>query len=1038
MSLKNVFVSHRGQDEGNCGNWTLPCRSVRHAVNISSANDVIHIDYAEGRPYKECQHLIGGNQAIMLDKSLSFYGFNGSTLLYCGQTYPFFEINSSEHTTPKIVFSNLSLITNGPLFDATFAISNRFELEFNFCDVERSYYFVVALSLSCSIQVLNSNIRSIQNPLQMECGNLTARLTGSVFFSCSTILISDSDHLPREASLAPYESELNVHIYNCIFIPMRGKQSCDSLLQIIPSTRNYNIIINSSIFMNFNNHLKTRHAALEIDADSAENRQCNVSIFNSMFVNTTKAFTGKIALCSAKLYNITFQSTHRMLRSGSLIDIFGGSYHILSCHFFQNVPVQNPIYPLIHTESSTKVTFENCSYEIYPIAKTSRNGNVLSSNMFYVLSYDSTGITDKGVSLVVKGYFTMLCPPGYRMTLNAISNNSADVSVTYWLFTAFCDQCPRKTYSFDRGEVQNHKSNDITCHECPVGGKCVEGQVRSKPNFWGYKSNQKVEFLQCPPKYCCGTDHCEHYNSCYGNRMGTLCGKCPSGMSESLFDTKCKPNKDCKSVTFWPAISAYLIIYLSFFLYKKEIINFVQKYCSPRTRNGLNSKPSGLLKILFYYYQVVHLLSNSVGSDVKVKLFDDMDKRLSRAFNFLIIGIPSIDCPFQDLRPVQKAAIVHSVGYCLLALLCLLYLSIFVFKIVKKLSVRSTQEMVALTETMDHSPNLADQNSFLGRIAGAFAYISLLMYASSTQLCLSLLHCVQVGDSQVLFLDGHVKCYQTFQYFLLAYMISSILPFCLVPVLGSYLLTSGRIGVKQFCAACIFPLPFCCFWMYLLLKGCRCGNQETYNTMEENDNAVRSEQDNDETQSLGSEEITFTSSTDSNETTSTGSESAILSVLLGPFRPHQAFMCFPSSHIPWEGFLIFRRLVLIIVLTFVYDIQLRLFLALILCVAILISHTIVYPFQRKRDNVLESFSLGTHVVLCGSTLIKALYYGEDFSSFSKTLPVLNVIENILIVAPLSIIMIVVIFSLAIKLVFGLKLCVSVLIRKVRRLVRFPL
>jgi hypothetical protein len=54
------------------------------------------------------------------------------------------------------------------------------------------------------------------------------------------------------------------------------------------------------------------------------------------------------------------------------------------------------------------------------------------------------------------------------------------------------------------------------------------------------------------------------------------------------------------------------------------------------------------------------------------------------------------------------------------------------------------------------------------------------------------------------------------------------------------------------------------------------------------------------------------------------------------------------------------------------------------------------------------------------------------------LPVLNVIENILIVAPLSIIMIVVIFSLAIKLVFGLKLCVSVLIRKVRRLVRFPL
>jgi hypothetical protein len=139
-------------------------------------------------------------------------------------------------------------------------------------------------------------------------------------------------------------------------------------------------------------------------------------------------------------------------------------------------------------------------------------------------------------------------------------------------------------------------------------------------------------------------------------------------------------------------------------------------------------------------------------------------------------------------------------------------------------------------------------------------------------------------------------------------------------------------------------------------------------------------------------------------------------------------MCFPSSHIPWEGFLIFRSLVLIIVLTFVYDIQLRLFLALILCVGILILHMFVYPFQRKSDNVLESFSLGTHVVLCGSTLIKALYYGEDYSSFSNRLPVLNVIENILILAPLSVIMIVVIVSIAIKLVFGLKLCVSVVIR----------
>jgi hypothetical protein len=95
----------------------------------------------------------------------------------------------------------------------------------------------------------------------------------------------------------------------------------------------------------------------------------------------------------------------------------------------------------------------------------------------------------------------------------------------------------------------------------------------------------------------------------------------------------------------------------------------------------------------------------------------------------------------------------------------------------------------------------------------------------------------------------------------------------------------------------------------------------------------------------------------------------------------------------------------------------------------------VYPFQRKSDNVLESFSLRTHVVLCGLTLIKALYYGENYSSFSNRLPLLDVIENILIVGPLSVIVIVVIVSIAIKLVFGLKLCVSFVIRKIRRLLR---
>jgi hypothetical protein len=399
-----------------------------------------------------------------------------------------------------------------------------------------------------------------------------------------------------------------------------------------------------------------------------------------------------------------------------------------------------------------------------------------------------------------------------------------------------------------------------------------------------------------------------------------------------------------------------------------------------------------------------------------------MDFFLTRAFNFLAIAVPFIDCPFPDLRPVGKAVIVHSVGYSLLTLLCLLYVCTLLFKVVRNLRCRSTEQTVELTERLARSID-PDHNPFLVRIAGAFANISLLMYASSAKLCLSLLHCVQVGDSKVLFLDGNVECYETFQYFLVAYVITSILPFCFVPVLGSYLLKFGRIGVKEFCTACVFPLPFCCFWVHLLLKKRR-AKQATYDGIEESDNVACLEQQN-----LSCDETTFVF-TDGNGATSRRSETAILRVLLGPFRPHLAYTCFASSHIPWEGFLIFRRLVLIVVLTFVYDIQLRLFLALVVCVAILILHMFVNPFQIKRYNVIESLSLATHVVLCASTLIKALQYGEDDTSYSKSLPVLKVIETTIVIAPLSIILIVVIFSIVVKLVCGVKLCVSLLVRNV--------
>ena len=959
-------------------------------------------------------------------------------------------------------------------------IPTRFELEFNFCDIERSSYCVRAMSLSCSIRVFNSNIRSDLDPIRANCINLTARLTRSTFLSCSVQL--EAEPLLFWQSHYDKEPELNVHIYNCSFIRTKRQKYCYSFVAILPQYSLCNITIKSSMFVNLydivatpkistallissSNHIIKTNIVLDrlhfenINCDSAvvtmtlwqidRQKPFDVGIFNSVFVNITRALDISIIRFSSipfskylvNLHNNTFNITHSIFGKEGPVYLSGGSYHFSSCRFFQYVPVYIPEYPLIRVEGKASIKFENCWYESYLITETSRNGNLSNSNMFYVISYRSL----EKEHLVMNGYFTILCPIGYTMHLKTecykTSDMTSDKAVNCDLFIAFCEQCPRKTYSLDRGEVHNTRSNHITCHDCPVGGNCVEGKVTSKPNFWGYESNQNVEFLQCPPKYCCDTNHCEHYNSCHGNRMGTLCGECPSGMSESLFDTKCKANKDCTSVTFWPAISAYLTLYLLFFLYQKDIINFVLRGITPRyflsSRNGRNSKPGGFLKIIFYYYQVVHLLSNSVGSDVKVQFFDDIENLLSRAFNFLIIGIPSIDCPFQDLRPVQKAVIVHSVGYSLLTLLCLLYLSIFVFKVVKKLRIRSTQQTVAGAETMEHSPSL-EKNSFLGRIAGAFADISLLMYASSTQLCLSLLHCVPVGDNQVLFLDGNVKCYKTFQYFLFVYMISSILPFCLVPVLGSYLLKLNRISVAQFCLACIFPLPFCCYWSYLLVRNSSwwMRHSRRVETNDQIQDDVIDENSTDSTTIDGRGTVSGNSNPESGnlstETELRGSKAAVLRVLLGPFRPHKAIFIFPASHLPWEGFLILRRLVLILVLTFVYDTRVKATLSMILCTVILLPHVLVKPFKSASDNVLETLSLAVLIIISGFSLIKSIYYGEDLDSGSKSLlNMINVIENALLIFPVALILSLVMLSILFKLVMVFRLCFQAIFRRLK-------
>ena len=614
--------------------------------------------------------------------------------------------------------------------------------------------------------------------------------------------------------------------------------------------------------------------------------------------------------------------------------------------------------------------------------------------------------------VIIHGEIELTCPVGYRFVSSTISESLNESSTLNYL-EFVCVKCPYKTYSLQRGGFSNHNfTPDIECHDCPRAAVCTGDELRPRPNFWGNRNptNGEVSFLNCPLGYCCQNDHeCKKYNSCHSKRNGILCGRCEQGTSELLFGTECKPNEECDSRSFFIGLSIFVPLYCMFFLYYGDLIKYLTSAlftssmsCTKQSRDSHTQSHStkihsnrmfcGSLKIIFYYYQIIYIFNSSVAGPGEA--FKMINNFLTPIFSLLVsANVFGIKCSFKSLQPIHKIAILHSLGFLLLlftGFLIVVWNVIIAFKHSRLNSKPLYLDAVVQSNGSDvTSGNFQDINlktgqSFKCRIASAFIQICLLMYASSAQLCLSLLCCVPIGEQNVLFIDGNLECYQTFQYIAMVYVVINIIPFCLVLVLGSYLLAFDSISLTAFCLGCIFPLPFCINWAWLLLKRRRGRTSHCYTVVSSELEAM-----------LGDGSL----DADTNVATP---RSAMLQVLLGPFRSHSPFLYFPESPIPWEGFLVFRRLVIILLYTFVYDVNLRMSLVLLTCVVILVFHLVVQPFKRKSENVLETISLITLTILCWFTYVSEIFNGGDKtvpSFHPHLLSLISIVESVLIVTP---------------------------------------
>ncbi|XP_046848069.1 uncharacterized protein LOC124441649 [Xenia sp. Carnegie-2017] len=1151
VSSSYWLVSHGGTNHDNCGNWTTPCQTLRYAVRLSNDNDEIYVDYAGGRPYMECEKRAYDSTSINLNKSLSIFGRNGRALIVCNKKgWPLFRVQNGQLNISKIGLHNLILKSTGTAVDCNEATTFALTIE-NLTISDDLRGVSSKKSLNCFINVRNSLFEGAkQGGIDLTCSNLTVNIKNNIFRSSPVILktvyrktyenktsnfvlfventVFDGERILLHSSLLeikPYANIFNATVWSTTFIDhyarTPNKQKYVPLLIRDQNVRNRILTAVSIKKINAENNLN-QHAAVRCTVLSIIGNSFKVQIVNNTFRNNSAALHIYL-LHSNKHLNGKFNNGRQwkpvILKNNLFIDngqsnpsgissivLEKGHYLMISCRFCDNRMGKDPSKAIIQVMDVRRVIFRNCRFKNWQRDTGATQFYLQDSSpvyfkgknvfIFNALNMGQTVLmrsSQKGnCRLFVKGNFTVVCPHGYTISFEKHCPFRYSYFQCRYLYLR-CNECPLKTYALERSKFTITKRNDVKCMQCPRGGICNGGVLSSRPNFWGYKSRSSITFAQCPPGYCCNLAHCVTYNNCQGNRTGTLCGRCLRGMSDSLFSTSCTLNSDCSVNAFIPSAMALLILYLIFFLFHHDVecffIEGFRVYKGIFRRQGLQvakERNSGLLKIFFYYYQVFRLLQSVVGGGKRNIFLSQLGDDVLRLVHLIPVDFSSFTCPLPSLLPIQKAIIVHSIGYCLLVLLGLIFLFTKIILMFLKHCKNEENELLLLASNFSSSPS---SSTFKSRIFSAYTYVALLMYASSTKLCFSLLHCVRIGDDNVLFLDGNIKCYQPFQYVFIGYVASSVFPFCLVPVLGAYLLRTGRISASHFCFSCLIPLPFCCFWLYLLMKDYiifkrdfnesrspssfrvlhidhlvtrrRPGNSEKGKAQVSNESQIYNDEvgfsnsgSNAQNQ-LGDQSY----SEERNELLNNNSEmssdeerdireygnseslqgnkgyhqdddkASVLRVLLTPFRTHEAFLCFPQSKIPWEGFLVFRRLIIILVLTFVQDNRVKMILALTICAAILAFHTYVKPFVNPRDNVIESISLFCHVILCGLTLIKCIYYGEDLSPSSNSqniFPSFDMIQNVLLITPIAILMLVLILSIFGRLLIVIQKCFRVI------------
>jgi len=224
----------------------------------------------------------------------------------------------------------------------------------------------------------------------------------------------------------------------------------------------------------------------------------------------------------------------------------------------------------------------------------------------------------------------------------------------------------------------------------------------------------------------------------------------------------------------------------------------------------------------------------------------------------------------------------------------------------------------------------------------------------------TLLNCVPVGNRSVLFAQGTVECYQTWQYAVAVYTATCIIPFCAALLIGPGLLKDRLIGLTELFLAFLLPLPFLVRWCWLCFRRYRrCGGCF---------------QPDEATAALHGPEA-----------------KSVIQTLQGPFKDN-VNRVFGSTC--GQGMLIGRRLVLVLLYTFVNNTLIRTQCTMLLCFINLLHHVHTLPYRDRRGNAAGTASAVALVVVATINLLRAGFEAAEYVPRGPDALLMNVLEEV--------------------------------------------